>query len=121
MGTPEFAVPSLSLLLENGLDVSSVVTVPDKKMGRGLQVHYLKIKDYAITKNLKILQPENLKDENFLNALREKKPDLIVIIAFRMLPKEVYTLPKFGSVNVHASYLPKYRGAAPINRAIING
>ncbi|MFA5405097.1 MAG: methionyl-tRNA formyltransferase, partial [Ignavibacteria bacterium] len=121
MGTPEFAVPSLKKILENNYEIPFVVTIPDKVKGRGLKKQFSDVKIAALEHNLKVLQPENLKDENFLNALKDIAPDLIVIIAFRILPKEVYTLPKFGSINVHASYLPKYRGAAPINRAIING
>lgn len=121
MGTPEFAVPSLKKIIDNNYEIPFVVTVPDREKGRGLKKQYSDIKKAALEHNLKVLQPVNLKDENFLNELKDVNPDLIVIIAFRMLPKEVYTLPKFGSINLHASYLPKYRGAAPINRAIMNG
>jgi methionyl-tRNA formyltransferase len=121
MGTPEFAVPSLKKIIENDYEIPFVVTVPDKEKGRGLKKQFSDVKITALEYNLKVLQPEILKDENFINELKNANPDLIIIIAFRMLPREVYTLPKFGSVNLHASYLPKYRGAAPINRAIING
>lgn len=121
MGTPKFAVPSLKNIIENKYEIPFVVTVPDKEKGRGLKKQFSDVKITALENNLHVLQPENLKDENFLRALKDANPDLIVIIAFRMLPREVYTLPKFGSINLHGSYLPKYRGAAPINRAIING
>lgn len=121
MGTPKFAVPSLKKIIENKYEIPFVVTVPDKEKGRGLKKQFSDVKITALENNLPVLQPENLKDENFLKELNDANPDLIVIIAFRMLPREVYTAPKFGSVNVHASYLPKYRGAAPINRAIMNG
>jgi methionyl-tRNA formyltransferase len=121
MGTPKFTVPSLKKIIENDYEIPFVVTVPDKEKGRGLKKQFSDVKITALENNLKVLQPENLKDENFINELKNANPDLIIIIAFRMLPREVYTLPKFGSVNLHASYLPKYRGAAPINRAIING
>jgi methionyl-tRNA formyltransferase len=121
MGTPKFAVPSLIKLVENKYEIPFVVTVPDKEKGRGLKKQFSDVKIAALENNLPVLQPENLKDDNFLNALKDASPDLIVIIAFRMLPREVYTAPKSGSINVHASYLPKYRGAAPINRALING
>lgn len=121
MGTPEFAVPSLSLLLEKGFNVSSVVTVPDKKKGRGLKVQYSEVKEYALTHNLKIIQPESLKDPEFINQLIIQNPDLIIVVAFRILPIEIINIPKYGTINLHASLLPKYRGAAPINWAIING
>ncbi len=121
MGTPKFAVPSLKKIIENNFEIPFVVTIPDKEKGRGLKKQFSDVKITAIEHKLKVLQPENLKDENFLKELKDANPDLIIIIAFRMLPREVYTLPKFGSINLHASYLPKYRGAAPINRAIMNG
>jgi methionyl-tRNA formyltransferase len=121
MGTPGFAVPSLKKIIEHKYEIPFVVTVPDKVKGRGLKIQYSDVKIAALENNLKVLQPENLKDENFLNELKNAAPGLIVIIAFRMLPREVYTLPGFGSVNLHASCLPKYRGAAPINRAVMNG
>ncbi len=121
MGTPEFAVPSLDILLKNGYDIPAVVTVPDRKKGRGLQESYSDVKSYALEKGLRVLQPEKLKDEEFVQALKDIAPDVIVVVAFRILPKEVYTIPKLGSFNLHASLLPKYRGAAPINWALING
>ena len=121
MGTPEFAVPSLRILLENGINISSVVTVPDKRMGRGLQISYSKVKDFALTNNLNILQPESLTDPEFINQITSQNPDLIIIVAFRILPTDIINIPKYGTINLHASLLPKYRGAAPISRAIING
>src|SRR5690606_30050872 len=121
MGTPEFAVPSLDILLKNGYEIPAVVTVPDRKKGRGLQESYSDVKSYALEKGLRVLQPEKLKDEEFVQALKDIAPDVIVVVAFRILPKEVYTIPKLGSFNLHASLLPKYRGAAPINWALING
>ena len=122
MGTPKFAVPSLNILLDNHYEIPFVVTVPDKEKGRGLKKQFSDIKIFALEKNIPVLQPESLKyDDNFKIALKAANPDLIVIIAFSILPRDVYTLPKFGSINLHASYLPKYRGAAPINRAIMNG
>jgi len=121
MGTPGFAVPSLDILFNKNYHISAVITVPDKKQGRGLKVHYSEVKKYALGKNLKILQPENLKDESFITEIKNLNPDLIIVVAFRILPEKVYSIPKFGSFNLHASLLPKYRGAAPINRAIING
>ena len=121
MGTPEFAVPSLRILLENGINISSVVTVPDKRMGRGLQISYSKVKDFALTNNLNILQPESLTDPEFINQITSQNPDLILIVAFRILPADIINIPKLGTINLHASLLPKYRGAAPINRALING
>ncbi len=121
MGTPAFAVPPLRVLLGAGFEIPAVVTVPDKPSGRGLQVHESEVKKFAEEKKLRIIQPVNLKDNSFIDELKKIQPDLIVVVAFRILPKEVFTLPKFGSVNLHASLLPKYRGAAPINWAIING
>jgi len=121
MGTPDFAVPSLKILHDNKFDITSVVTVPDKPMGRGLRVHYSKVKEYALSNNLNILQPENLKDSEFINKIKNQYPDLIVVVAFRILPNEIINIPKSATINLHASLLPKYRGAAPINWAIING
>lgn len=121
MGTPKFAVPSLKILVDNNYIIPFVVTVPDKEKGRGLKKQFSDVKLFALENNLPVLQPEKLKNPEFLKTLHDANPDLIVIIAFRMLPKEVYAFPRLGSVNVHASYLPEYRGAAPINRAIING
>src|SRR5690606_8308320 len=99
----------------------AVVTVPDRKKGRGLKESYSDVKSYALEKGIKVLQPEKLKDEEFVSELKQIAPDLIVVVAFRILPEEVYTIPKLGSFNLHASLLPKYRGAAPINWALING
>jgi methionyl-tRNA formyltransferase len=112
MGTPEFAVPSLDILIRNGYPISAVVTAPDKPRGRGQHLLPTPIKELALKNNLQILQPESIQD---------LEPDLIVVVAFRIIPKEVFLLPRFGSFNLHASLLPKYRGAAPINWAIING
>lgn len=120
-GTPDFAVPSLKILLENKYEIVSVVTVPDKAKGRGLNLEPSPVKVFALENNLKILQPEKLKDPDFLNELKKLNPDLGVVVAYRILPIEVFTLPKFGTFNLHASLLPKYRGAAPIQWALING
>ncbi|MGH2568847.1 MAG: methionyl-tRNA formyltransferase, partial [Bacteroidota bacterium] len=121
MGTPEFALPSLKTLLDRRYEVAAVVTAPDKPRGRGLEVRPTPVKDFSLQQGLPVLQPEKLSDPEFLSQLRTLQPDLIVVVAFRILPKKVFTLPKFGSFNLHASLLPKYRGAAPINWAIING
>lgn len=121
MGTPEFAAPSLKILGDNNYNIKAVVTVPDKPKGRGLNVQESDVKKFASEKGYKILQPANLKDTEFINQLRQLNADLFVVIAFRILPEEVYTIPKLGTFNLHSSLLPKYRGAAPINWAIING
>jgi methionyl-tRNA formyltransferase len=121
MGTPEFAVPSLEKLINNGYNVVAVVTAPDKPSGRGQQITKSAVKIFAEKHQLKIFQPVNLKDQVFIDELKSLKPDLNIVVAFRMLPQSVWSLPEFGSVNLHASLLPKYRGAAPINWAIING
>lgn len=122
MGTPEFAVPSLKALVEGGYNVVGVVTTPDRQAGRGLKVHECDVKVAARELGIQtILQPEKLRDEEFLSALRSLKPDLGIVIAFRMLPEVVWAMPRFGTFNLHASLLPQYRGAAPINWAIING
>lgn len=121
MGTPEFALPSLSILLEHGYDVVSVVTAPDKPQGRGQKIASSPVKEYALLKNIPILQPERLKASDFTSAVAGLQPDLIVVVAFRILPAEVFTIPRLGAFNLHASLLPKYRGAAPINWAIIQG
>ena len=121
MGTPEFAVPSLGILLENNYEIPAVVTVPDKPKGRGLQMQFPAVKQFANENNLNVLQPVSLKDESFINKLKSYNPDLIIVVAFRILPREVYSIPKIGSFNLHASLLPKYRGAAPINWALIKG
>ena len=122
MGTPEFAVPSLKALVEGGYNVVGVVTTPDRQAGRGLKVHECDVKVAAHELGIEtVLQPEKLRDEEFLAALRALKPDLGIVIAFRMLPEVVWAMPRFGTFNLHASLLPQYRGAAPINWAIING
>jgi methionyl-tRNA formyltransferase len=120
-GTPEFAVASLEALVRNGLKIAAVVTAPDRQAGRGLQVTTSPVKKFALQHDLPLFQPENLKDPSFIQQLGSLKPDLQVVVAFRMLPKEVWTLPPLGTFNLHASLLPHYRGAAPINWAIING
>jgi len=121
MGTPQFAVPSLNILLNSHHKISAVVTVPDKPKGRGQHMAQSDVKKFAAEAGLKILQPESLKDPEFIDELKTLSPDLIVVVAFRILPKNIFKLPKFGSINLHASLLPKYRGAAPINWAVING
>ncbi|MBI3788639.1 MAG: methionyl-tRNA formyltransferase [Ignavibacteriales bacterium] len=121
MGTPEFALPSLQILLDNKYDVVAVVTTPSRPQGRGKKVASSPIKKFAAERNLPLLQPESLKNPDFISAVKNLQPDLIVVVAFRILPKEVFTIPRLGSFNLHASLLPKYRGAAPINWAIING
>lgn len=121
MGTPEFAVPSLDILVRGGYNMVGVITAPDKPSGRGLQLNASPVKQYAVSKGLKVLQPEKLKDPVFLEELKELKADVQVIVAFRMLPEAVWTIPPKGTFNLHASLLPQYRGAAPINWAIING
>jgi methionyl-tRNA formyltransferase len=121
MGTPEFAVPSLEILIASHHNLLAVVTTPDKPQGRGLKLSESAVKKTALSHDLKILQPEDLKEKVFVDEIKGLNPDLIVVVAFRILPKEVYTFPKFGSINLHASLLPKYRGAAPINWVLING
>ncbi len=121
MGTPDFAVPSLEILLRNNYTVSAVVTAPDKPRGRGQQVSCTPVKEFAQKHSIPVLQPENLRDPQFISTVTNYDPDLFIIVAFRILPKEVYSIPTKGSFNLHASLLPKYRGAAPINWAIING
>lgn len=121
MGTPDFAVASLDILVQHGYNIVGVITAPDKPAGRGLQVQESAIKKYAAGKGLPVLQPEKLKHPDFLAALQALKADLQVVVAFRMLPEAVWNMPPMGTINVHASLLPNYRGAAPINWAIING
>ncbi len=121
MGTPDFAIPSLKILLENNYNVVTVVTTPDKPAGRGKKVLPSPVKEFADIKNLRILQPFNLKDFNFIKRINNLNINLQVVVAFRILPAEVWKIPKFGSFNLHASLLPQYRGAAPINRVIMNG
>lgn len=122
MGTPDFAVESLRRLVEGGYQVVGVVTMPDKAIGRHQsEVSQSPIKQYALSQGLPVLQPSNLKDEQFLNELRALRADLQVVVAFRMLPEAVWSMPAYGTFNLHASLLPQYRGAAPINWAVING
>ena len=121
MGTPEFAVGILDSIIKNNYKVVGVITAADKPAGRGQKIKYSAVKEYALQHNLKLLQPTNLKDESFLNELRNLNANLQVIVAFRMLPEVVWRMPKLGTFNLHASLLPNYRGAAPINWAIING
>lgn len=121
MGTPEFAVPSLTALLDEGCPVVAVVTAPDKPRGRGRKTTPTPVKETAARRGLPILQPPSLRDDVFRETLRGFRPDLIVVVAFRILPRSVFALPRLGSVNLHASLLPRYRGAAPIHWAIING
>ncbi|MCD8208888.1 MAG: methionyl-tRNA formyltransferase [Bacteroidales bacterium] len=121
MGTPEFAVPTLDSLLKNGYNVAGVVTVADKPAGRGQKVVESPVKQYAVEHGLPVLQPVSLRDPEFLSALRAWNADIFVVVAFRMLPQEVWQMPRLGTFNLHAALLPQYRGAAPINWAVING
>lgn len=121
MGTPDFAVASLDILVQHGYNVVGVITAPDKPAGRGLQLQQSAVKQYAVSKGIHVLQPEKLKNPAFLEELQALKADLQVVVAFRMLPEVVWNMPPLGTINVHASLLPNYRGAAPINWAIING
>ncbi len=121
MGTPEFAVASLDALVKAGCNIVGVITAPDKPAGRGMEIQQSAIKKYAVANNLHVLQPEKLKNPEFLEALQSLKADLQVVVAFRMLPEAVWNMPPMGSVNLHGSLLPQYRGAAPINWAVING
>jgi len=121
MGTPAFAVPSLKALMDHHYNVVAVVTAPDKPAGRGLKLHESEVKKFALQHHLPVLQPTNLKSDDFYEQLQFYDPDLIVVVAFRMLPEKVWSYPKIGTMNVHASLLPDYRGAAPINWVLING
>lgn len=121
MGTPEFAVGILDTILKNNYEVVGVITATDKPAGRGQKIKYSAVKEYALANNLTLLQPTNLKDENFLAELKALNANLQIVVAFRMLPKVVWEMPSLGTFNLHASLLPNYRGAAPINWAIING
>ena len=121
MGTPDFAVGVLKTLIENNYNVVGVITAPDRPSGRGRKINQSAVKEFALQHKLPILQPTNLKDKSFLNELKQLNANLQVVVAFRMLPTVVWQLPKFGTFNLHASLLPQYRGAAPINWAIING
>ncbi|MBT6449004.1 MAG: methionyl-tRNA formyltransferase [Flavobacteriaceae bacterium] len=121
MGSSDFAVKSLDNLLLNNYDVKAIVTAPDKKSGRGKKINFSDVKKYSLKKNLKLLQPENLKQVDFVNKIKSFNADIIIVVAFRMLPKIVWEIPKKGTINLHASLLPQLRGAAPIHWAIING
>ena len=122
MGTPDFSIPSLKILIENNHQILAVVTTQDKERGRGQKVTYTVVKQFAIGRNIAVYQPEKLKGNfDFVEQMKSLKPDLFVVVAFRILPKEVFEIPKYGSFNLHGSYLPKYRGAAPIQWALING
>ncbi len=121
MGSPDFAVGPLSMLVEKGYTIPAVVTVPDKPAGRGQKISLSPVKRYALAKRIPVLQPENLKDEAFINALHDLQPDLQIVVAFRILPQAVWEIPPKGTFNLHASLLPQYRGAAPIQWALING
>ena len=121
MGTPDFAATSLRALVEGGYNVVGVVTMPDKPAGRGHKLQASPVKQYALEQGLTLMQPEKLKDPGFISALRALDADLQIVVAFRMLPEVVWSMPPRGTFNLHASLLPQYRGAAPINWAIING
>ena len=121
MGTPEFAVATLHALLENGFHIAAVVTAPDKAAGRGLKLTESAVKRYAVENRIPVLQPVKLKDISFHEELKSFQPDIQIVVAFRMLPEVVWSMPPFGTINLHGSLLPQYRGAAPINRAIMNG
>lgn len=121
MGTPEFAVPSLQILHENGVEIVGVITAPDKPKGRGKKLQGTPVKEYAESVGLNVLQPTNLKDPEFVEELKALEADLQIVVAFRMLPEVVWNMPRLGTFNLHGSLLPQYRGAAPINWAIING
>lgn len=122
MGTPEFSLPSLQTLLESNHKIVAVVTQPDRERGRGQKVTFTPVKQFAVENNIPVYQPEKLKGNyEFISQMKRLNPDLFVVVAFRILPKEVFEIPKYGSFNLHGSYLPKYRGAAPIQWALING
>ncbi len=121
LGTPDFSLPSLKAIYHSSDELIAVVTVPDKEQGRGQKLSFSPVKKFAIENNIPVFQPEKLKgNEEFINQMKELQPDLFVVVAFRILPKEIFEIPKFGSFNLHASLLPKYRGAAPIQWALIN-
>lgn len=121
MGTPDFAVEPLKKLVEGGYNVVGCITMPDKPAGRGHKIQFSPVKEYAIEKGIPLLQPEKLKDETFQTDLKAWNADLQIVVAFRMLPESVWNMPRLGTFNLHASLLPQYRGAAPINWAVING
>ncbi|MBQ6561083.1 MAG: methionyl-tRNA formyltransferase, partial [Paludibacteraceae bacterium] len=121
MGTPDFAVEPLRRLVEDKYNVVGVVTMPDKPAGRGHKLQFSPVKQYAVDHNLHVMQPEKLKAEEFVNELRSLNADLFIVVAFRMLPEVVWAMPRLGTFNLHGSLLPQYRGAAPLNWAVING
>jgi len=121
MGTPDFAVPSLEVLAKSNHEIVAVVTGEDKKRGRGQKFHSTPVKQTALKYDIPVLQPSSMRDETFIHQLQQLEPDIFVVVAFKILPKKVINIPKYGSVNLHSSLLPKYRGAAPINWALING
>ena len=122
MGTPDFSIPSLKILIKNNHQILAVVTTPDKERGRGQKITFTAVKQFALENNIPVYQPEKLKGNiDFVERMKSLQPDLFVVVAFRILPKEVFEIPKYGSFNLHGSYLPKYRGAAPIQWALING
>src|SRR6187455_2860635 len=121
MGTPEFAVASLDALVKAKCNIVGVITAPDKPAGRGMKMTESAVKKYAVRHHLKVLQPEKLKNQQFLDELRSLNADLQIVVAFRMLPESVWNMPPLGTINLHGSLLPQYRGAAPINWAVING
>ncbi len=121
LGTPDFAVPSLDILIKNGYEVVGVITAPDKPAGRGQKLNISAVKQYALDHSLKVLQPVKLSDPDFLNEVRSLNADLQIVVAFRMMPEVLWSMPKHGTFNLHGSLLPQYRGAAPINRAVMNG
>ncbi|HUX93326.1 MAG TPA: methionyl-tRNA formyltransferase [Ignavibacteriaceae bacterium] len=121
MGTPEFAVASLKVLIENNHKISAVVTTPDKQRGRGQKITFTAVKEFALQNNIPVIQPDKLKEEGFISYLKNLNADLFVVVAFRILPREVFSIPPKGTFNLHGSLLPKYRGAAPIQWALING
>lgn len=121
MGTPEFAVEPLRQLIDHNFEIAAVITVPDKPAGRGLKLKESAVKQFAVSQNIPVLQPESLKNPDFINSLQSLKANLFIVVAFRKLPDQVWTIPEFGTFNLHASLLPQYRGAAPINHALING
>jgi len=122
MGTPDFSIPTLKILLESKHKILAVVTQPDKERGRGQKVSFTPVKQFAVENNIPVYQPEKLKgNSEFVDQMKSLEPDLFVVVAFRILPKDIFEIPKYGSFNLHGSYLPKYRGAAPIQWALING
>ena len=122
MGTPDFSIPSLNSIYKSNHELAAIVTTPDKERGRGRKITFTPVKQFAVERNIPVYQPEKLKSNfEFIDQMKELHPDLFVVVAFRILPKDVFEIPKFGSFNLHASFLPKYRGAAPIQWALING